>query len=161
MYPPRFIATFLAIFVLLWQTGCSVLFVAPYDPVTDQSINDLYVRTNVFLDRMQRTAGSYAKNRSFYDDAHATIATIKVRAEMLPKNDGTLKNLQELDKQFTDLAALHKIRPLTGTDPLDPAYIARQLIESTFRDLTEIELQKKLGAAVGRSPQSRSDRENL
>ncbi len=140
-----------ALLILLFQAGCSVLFVAPYDSVVDQSINDLHVRTIVFLDRMARTGGSFAENRSFYDEAHGTIATIRSRAAMLPKNEGTLNNLKELDDNITRLAVLHKIRPLTGTGTLDPAYNVRELIESNFRSLTRIELHKKLGSSVGKS----------
>jgi len=36
----------------LLLAGCSVLFVAPYDAVVDQSLTNLYAQTLSFLDRM-------------------------------------------------------------------------------------------------------------
>ena len=138
-------STLLAFLFGLLLAGCSVLFVAPYDQVIDQSLTDLYAQSLTFLDRMERTGDSYASQRAFYDEAKGTVSAIKVRAALLPKNSGTIKNLDGLSGQYDRLAELHRRGPLVGLK----AKIARELIESNFRCLMQLELHKKLGAAVG------------
>ena len=133
----------------LLLAGCSVLFVAPYDAIVDQSLTNLYAQTLTFLDRMERTGDSYARQRAFYDEAKGTVSAIKVRAALLPKNSGTIKNLDELSGQYDRLAELHRRGPLVGLK----AKIARELIDSNFRSLMQLELHKKLGAAVGSADQ--------
>jgi len=137
--------TLLAFVFGLLLAGCSVVFVAPYDAIVDQSLTDLYAQTLTFLDRMERTGDSYASQRGFYDEAKGTVSAIKVRAALLPKNSGTIKNLDELSGQYDRLAELHRRGSLVGLK----AKIARELIDSNFRSLMQLELHKKLGAAVG------------
>ena len=136
--------TQLAFVLPLLLAGCSELFVAPY-AVTDESLTNLYAQALTFLDRMERTGDSYASQRAFYDEAKGTVSAIKVRAALLPKNSGTIKNLDELSGQYDRLAELHRRGPLVGLK----AKIARELIDSNFRSLMQLELHKKLGAAVG------------
>jgi len=104
----------LALLLGLLFAGCSVLFVAPYDVVIDESLTNLYGQTLTFLDRMERTGDSYASQRAFYDEAKGTVSAIKVRAALLPKNSGTIKNLDELSGQYDRLAELHRQGPLVG-----------------------------------------------
>ena len=72
----------LALLLGLLLAGCSVLFVAPYDAIVDQSLTNLYAQTLTFLDCMERTADSYASQRAFYDEAKGTVSAIKVRAAL-------------------------------------------------------------------------------
>jgi hypothetical protein len=134
---------------LVFLAGCSVTFVAPYDDVIDQAVTNLYVKSSVFLDRMERTGDSYTSQQSFYEEAKGTVEAISARARLLPKNDGTIKNLNELSGQYDRLAELHRRGPLVGLK----AKIAHQLIDSNFRSLMQLELHKKLGSSVGQADQ--------
>jgi hypothetical protein len=98
--------TLLALLFGLLLAGCSVLLIAPYDAVVDQSLTNLYAQTLTFLDRMERTADSYASQRAFYDEAKGTVSAIKVRAALLPKNSGTIKNQQ---RRFGTACALSRL----------------------------------------------------
>jgi hypothetical protein len=74
-----------------------------------RSIADqFYAQSLTFLDRMERTGDSYASQRSFYDEAKGTLSAIKARASLLPKNSGTIKNLDALSGQYDRLAELHR-----------------------------------------------------
>jgi hypothetical protein len=137
-------STLLALLFGLLLVGCSVVFVAPYDAVIDESLTNLYAQTLTFLDRMERTGDSYSSQRAFYDEAKGAVSAIKTRAALLPKNSGTTKNLDELSGQYDRLAELHRQGPLVGLK----AKIARELIDSNFRSVMQLELHKKLGAAV-------------
>jgi hypothetical protein len=102
------------------------------------------------LPRSNGTHGDgYASQGAFYDEAKDTVSAIKARAALLPKNSGTIKNLDELSGQYDRLAELHRQGPLVGLK----AKIARELIDSNFRSLMQLELHKKLGATVGSSDQ--------
>lgn len=40
-------------------TSCAVVFVRPYDEITDKAINDLAIKTEQFLAKMEATGGDY------------------------------------------------------------------------------------------------------
>jgi hypothetical protein len=131
------------VLVLLF-TGCAVTLVGPYDAITDQSVTDLSTRTELFLERMEATGGGYSANRDFYRDAKANIHTIRLRAELYPKNEGELKLLDQLSENLDNLAQLHRAGPLTGV----AGQTARDLIDGNFRSLLEVELAKKRSSGV-------------
>jgi len=124
--------------------GCAITLVGPYDEVTDQAITDLANRTELFLVRMQATGAPYQGNESFYTDAKARLATIRLRAQLYANNQGELKELDLLSANFEKLAALHRLGPLTGA----VGKTARQLIETNFESLLQIELAKKRSSGV-------------
>ena len=55
--------------------GCSVLFVSPYDEVTDRAATELATKTETFLARYAATteAGKIVKHGKPYDDEAATF----------------------------------------------------------------------------------------
>jgi hypothetical protein len=124
--------------------GCAVSLVGPYDEVTDQSITDLANRTEQFLVRMQTTGAAYQGNEAFYTDAKARLATIRLRAQLYPNNQGELNEIDLLSANLDKLAALHRVGPLTG--PTGKA--ARELIETNFESLMQIEIAKKRSSGV-------------
>ena len=76
--------------------GCSVLFVSPYDEVTDRSANELTTRTEIFLVRYAartdetgnviRSGKSYdSEAAAFYNEAHGTVDAILLRSEQKEK----------------------------------------------------------------------------
>ena len=129
--------------VLLAITGCAVMFVAPYDQQVDKQITELHQKTRVFLAKMNSTRGSYADNKSFYQEAHASVAVLISRAKLYgeDKNKGTLTNLKRLDKAFDDLAEGHQAGPLLG-----PAWA--NTMDIHFESLLQIELHKKFSSGV-------------
>lgn len=130
--------------LLLFSGGCAVTLVGPYDEVTDQAVTDLANRTEQFLVRMQTTGASYQGNEAFYTDAKARLATIRLRAQLYANNQGELKEIDLLSANLGNLAALHRAGPLTGAVGMH----ARQLIETNFESLLQIELAKKRSSGV-------------
>jgi hypothetical protein len=135
----------LALLLLIFlSSGCAVTLVGPYDEVTDQAITDLANRTEQFLVRMQTTGAPYQGNEAFYTDAKARLATIRLRAQLYANNQGELKEIDLLSSNLDNLAALHRVGPLTGAVGMH----ARQLIETNFESLLQIELAKKRSSGV-------------
>jgi hypothetical protein len=134
--------------LLILVSGC-VMFVSPYDEITDKAITDLENKTELFFVKMDSTKGSYAANSAFYQEAAASIQSIKLRAESYgaDKNKGEISELDGLAHIFQDVAALHKSGPLSG----NRGDAARELIEKQFRSLLGIELAKKNGVSGGSS----------
>jgi hypothetical protein len=124
--------------------SCAVVLVGPYDEVTDKAITDLAMKTEQFFVRMESNGGSYESNRSFYQDAKASIRAIRLRAELYEKNQGELTELDLLAANLDNLAKLHRLGPLTG----NVASIARTQIETNFKSLMQIELAKKRSSGV-------------
>lgn len=141
---PALVARLLFLFVFLFSGGCAVTLVGPYDEVTDQAVTDLANRTEQFLVRMQTTGAPYQGNEAFYTDAKARLATIRLRAQLYPNNQGELKEIDLLSANLDNLAALHRVGPLTGAVGVH----ARQLIETNFESLLQIELAKKRSSGV-------------
>jgi len=141
---PGSILRLVLLLLFLLPGGCAVTLVGPYDEVTDQSITDLANRTEQFLVRMQTTGAPYQGNEAFYTDAKARLATIRLRAQLYPNNQGELHELDLLSENLNKLAALHRLGPLTGA----VGKTARQLIETNFESLLQIELAKKRSSGV-------------
>ena len=138
--------TALAAILSLFICSCAVVLVGPYDEVTDKAISDLETKTEQFLAKMESTKGSYEANKSFYDDAKASIRAIRLRAELYgtEKNKGELDDIDKLGQAFDQLAELHQIGPLAGR----AGNTARSLIETNFQALLQIELAKKRSSGI-------------
>lgn len=141
---PTSILRLVLLLLSFFCAGCAVTLVGPYDEVTDQAITDLANRTEQFLVRMQTTGAPYQGNEAFYTDAKARLATIRLRAQLYANNQGELNELDLLSANLEKLAALHRLGPLTGTT----GKAARQLIETNFESLLQIELAKKRSSGV-------------
>ena len=144
LFNPASVVRLVLLLLFLFSGGCAVTLVGPYDEVTDQAVTDLTNRTEQFLTRMQTTGAPYQGNESFYTDAKARLATIRLRAQLYPNNQGELNELDLLSANLDKLAALHRLGPLTGTT----GNAARQLIETNFESLLQIELAKKRSSGV-------------
>jgi hypothetical protein len=141
-YLPKGVTTS-AVALTLLLSSC-VVFVGPYDEVTDKAITDLQVKTEQFLAKMEVTGGSYSENRNFYEEAKGSIRSIELRAALYEKNEGELKALKLLEENLDNLAELHQAGPLKGR----ALTAARSSLETNFQSLIQIELAKKRSSGV-------------
>jgi hypothetical protein len=141
------------VFVLLLPLvlcSCSVLFVSPYDEVTDRSANELTTRTEIFLARYAAGAdksGSIIKNgksydreaAAFYSDARGAVAAMLLRSEQKEKNDEEIEILKDLSRQYDRLEASHRLGTITMNSAAG--------LHRTLRALLHVQLSKKHIAA--------------
>jgi hypothetical protein len=72
-----------SIVALALALSSCVVFVGPYDEVTDKAITDLQVKTEQFLAKLEVNGGSYSDNRSFYEEAGRRSASSQLRGRPL------------------------------------------------------------------------------
>jgi hypothetical protein len=100
----RPVFSFLALLPLL-LASCSVLFVSPYDEVTDRAATDLVTKTEIFIVRYAATTDETeqvvrrgkpydAEAATFYNQARAFAAAMLLRSEQKDENEiQILRNL--------------------------------------------------------------------
>lgn len=140
----RHLGKAISIVALALTLSSCVVFVGPYDEVTDKAITDLQVKTEQFLAKMEVTGGSYSDNRNFYEEAKGAIRSIQLRAALYEKNEGERNELKLLEENLDNLAELHRAGPLKGR----ALTAARSLLEANFQSLIQIELAKKRSSGV-------------
>jgi len=133
---------FLVLFLAALVSGCAISFVAPYDEQVDKQLTELHQKTRFFLAKMSASRASYSAGKSFYLDAHASVAVLLSRAKLYgAKNQGTIDDLTRLDTAFSDLEEAHRAGPLVGL-----AYA--NTMDIHFESLLQIELHKKFSSGV-------------
>ena len=137
-YPRRPQAVWLALLLLLAAGGCVLL--APYDPTTDRSLNDLVVRTETFLAHAEATRAPYARSAAFYQEAVGTVRAIRLRAGLYDRNTEETELLDRLEKRYGALATIHREGPITAS--------AAGGLRVTLRALLRTELAKKRSAGL-------------
>ena len=132
-------------------TACHVKFVSDYDDKLDSAVTDVHTSISDFLTRMAEDsgtpAGTYAKNKGFYSETLATLASIRMRAEAnndQNRNSRTIEQIQGLEKTIGQLKQVHASNGAAG---LSPAFIepARSSIDTQCKAITTFELAKKRG----------------
>ena len=100
----RRVFSLLALLPLLFAS-CSVLFVSPYDEVTDRAATDLVTKTEIFIVRYAATTDETeqvvrrgkpydAEAATFYNQARAFAAAMLLRSEQKDENEiQILRNL--------------------------------------------------------------------
>jgi hypothetical protein len=130
-------------------SGCTfnVRLVADYDPMIDEHVSELQVKTNRFLSEMALLPGfdstTYAGHREFYAEVRAELAVLIDRAQIL--EDGLKRtplsiNLKYLKEQFDDLEALHRIPPPKtgeGRDDSKALQGAQTALDQSFRSVVK------------------------
>jgi hypothetical protein len=128
--------------------GCSVLFVSPYDEMTDRAVSELVVKTETFLARYaattDETTGKLIKRGKAYDDeaarfyneARGAAAAILLRSSQKDKNEEEIQMLKDLAIQYDKLEASHRL----GT--IDQQVSASGL-HTTLRAILRVQLTKK------------------
>jgi triphosphoribosyl-dephospho-CoA synthetase len=125
--------------------GCSVLFVSPYDEVTDRSATELATKTETFLARYAATtqAGKIVKPgkpydseaASFYNEARGAAAAMLLRSEQKSKNEEEIQILRDLITRYDQLEASHRLGTITNSSA--PG------LHRTMRALLQVQLAKK------------------
>lgn len=139
----RLFSVVLLFLLLLGFSGCtSVRLVADYDKRLDDEITALQKKTEVFLNTLERTAGtpegSYEKHHLFYDTARADVSVLIVRADSLSMNSLTT---QQLELLRGSLAALEEQHSKGLTRPMiEPV---RQALQTHYAAILTLEVAKK------------------
>ena len=100
-----------------------MLFVSPYDEVTDRSANELTTRTEIFLVRYAartdetgnviRSGKSYDSEAALYNEARGTVDAMLLRSEQKEKNEEEIQILQDVRQQYDRLEASHRLGRIT------------------------------------------------
>jgi hypothetical protein len=115
---PRRALSLLALLPLFFAS-CSVLFVSPYDEVTDRAATDLVTKTETFLvsyiaitnetGRIVRSGKPYDHEAAtFYNEARGAAAAMLLRSEQKDKNEEEVQILRNLSTHRSLSAAYAK-----------------------------------------------------
>jgi len=126
--------------------SCSVLFVSPYDEVTDRAATELVTKTEIFIVRYAATTdetGNVVRRgkpydveaATFYAEARGAAAAILLRSEQKEKNEEEIQILRNLSTRYDQLEASHRLGSITKTS-------AAGLLR-TLRALVQVQLTKK------------------
>ena len=126
--------------------GCSVLFVSPYDELTDRSANELIARTETFLGRYAARTDETGKivtsgkpydseAAAFYNEARGAVAAMLLRSEQKAKNEEEIEILKDLSGQYDRLEASHRLGTITKNSAAG--------LHRTLRALAHVQLTKK------------------
>ena len=138
------LAVFLPLVLLL--ASCSVLFVSPYDEITDRGVNDLVARTETFLVRyagvtddtgatVQRGRAYDAAAATFYSEARGAASAMLLRSSEKAKNEEEIEILTSVDNQYRQLEASHRLGRITRKSAAG--------LHRTLRSLLRVQLIKK------------------
>lgn len=125
-------------------TGCAVHLIAPYDPVLDQTMVGVQQDTEFFFNRMAEAQGvdadTYARNAEFYLRTEATLTTLLLRAQAVPKSTVVADQLRNLEATVERMQATHR---RDGT--LSPTLIGdeRAILQSEFRSFFALQFALK------------------
>jgi hypothetical protein len=139
----------------LWIALCAacvacgpVRMVSPYDQAIDNGASEIHTRIGAFVEKMTSLAGkpegAYAANIGFYSDLKASIATLKMRAEVQGKNEITVALVGELATNVENLRKLHEMSKEAGL-PSVLASPALSAIEVNCAAIVKFEVAKRRG----------------
>jgi len=147
-YLPRrnaFVIRIIPLLLILAFTGCaSIRLIADYDEQIDTAVTDFQRKIETFLTHLERNAGKdeakYQNNTKFYDEAKVDLSAIRVRAAAIPKNDITLKLIDLLLENISNLENLHKLG--ISAEQVSPI---RSAINTQCTAILKLEIAKKRG----------------
>ena len=130
----------------LFFASCSVLFVSPYDEVTDRAATELVTKTEIFIVRYAATTDETghtvrrgkpydAEAATFYTEARGTAAGMLLRSEQEAKNEEEIQILRDLSTRYDQLEASHRLGSITKTSAAG--------LHRTLRALVQVQLTKK------------------
>ena len=125
----------------LLLTGCMVHFIAPYDPVLDQTMTQVQSDTELFFNQLQAAAGTdaatYNSTQAFYVKTEATVRTLLTRAQSVPKSQEVAVQVAAIESTLERTQKQHERDKTLGTEN---ASLVRQTLESEFRSFFTLEL---------------------
>ncbi len=125
----------------LLLASCAVMLVGPYDPLTDEAIQDLARSTEIVIADVTLSNASYRQHAAFYREAEGSLRAIEMRAGLYPKNETEIELLTKLRAAFKNLQRIHK-----EVGPFRPA--EAEGVRSLLRSLLHHELSKKRSAGI-------------
>jgi hypothetical protein len=141
----RWAFSLVALLPLLFAS-CSVLFVSPYDEVTDRAATELVTKTETFLvsyvattdetGAIVRRGKSYDHEAAtFYNEARGAVAAMLLRSEQKDKNEEEVQILRNLSTRYDQLEASHRLGSITKNSAAG--------LQRTLRALVQVQLTKK------------------
>ena len=131
--------------VSMIQTGCTVKLISNYDESMDNAVTDLHKKIESFFltleFQLELPECEYKHHTEFYKDAKVSVSTILVRAQAIPDNDITIRQIVLLKENIELLEKLHKLGCLKK-EQIEPLRIS---FNSGFTAILKLELAKKRG----------------
>lgn len=128
--------------VALLILGCSVRFIAAYDPVVETNARQLQAKFDALFEDLGHTAGTangeYQHYAHRYEDLRADLSALRYRAGEKSGNGQTLQSLSLLDENLQHLEAAHREGLRKGEVP-----VLRTLFDTQLRMILELETAKK------------------
>ncbi|MDR7523209.1 MAG: hypothetical protein QN168_12185 [Armatimonadota bacterium] len=132
----------------LGLSACTAELIAQHDEATVRSVTDLLRKVDSFLIKLERVletpAGAddarYEKHVAFYDEVRVDLNLIRVRAKALPRNERTVRQIDDLEaalKNFEDLHRQGLNRQVVTT--------ARGIITQAIEAILKAEFAKRRG----------------
>ena len=101
------------LWTLLVALGCQVRLATAYDEIIDRGASDLHTDIAAFVGKMAtlsgKPEGTYDLNQGVYPEFLAKVSTLRMRAAAAPKNQITVKLLDELSGNLERLRLLHQM----------------------------------------------------
>lgn len=134
----------LFLLIALVLCGCvSVKLIADYDQKIDDGVTALQKKSEAFLVRLERVAGSpegnYTNFISTYDDIKVDLSSLQVRADAVALNRLTGEQLSLLRDSFEKIEERHRtngLRPLIVQE-------SRKALDRQFTAILKLEVAKK------------------
>jgi len=118
--------------------------ISEYDKEIDITVTAFQKKMTRFLISLERNIGKekseYSNNTEFYDEIRVDLSAIKVRAAAIPKNEITIKQINLLIENVSNLERLHKL----GITPVDIPPL-RTAFNTSCTAILKLELAKKRG----------------
>jgi hypothetical protein len=123
------------LFLPVLLAACKVMLIGAYDPVTDESIQQIQNETMTMLVKMERNFDNHeaARNnyeffREKYEQLAGEMESLKIRCKAIPKYDLILDQVNLLQANLQDLEKYHKAG-FKSKEELEPI---KKAFESTF-----------------------------
>ena len=122
--------------------SCSSYFIAEYSAEVDSGATQLQQKVDGFLTELQNTAGTaeggYEGHEVFYADVRNDIGELRTAAALQRGNEITLQSIDRIEDNLDKLERMHA----QGISAKEIA-VARQLLDTQFRMLVQLEHAKK------------------
>lgn len=136
--------------IALLLLGCTVRYIAEYDPVVDGNARHLQTKLDALFEDLSRTAGTpegaYEHYAARYEAIRVDITGLQFDAAAQPKNGLTVSSLSLLDDNLRQLEVAHREGLGRAEVP-----VLRKLFDTQLRMIVQLETAKKRDRATGGS----------